>query len=86
VTRYNEIEKELSLTETGQPIKVEVVLDDYDYKSARELVRTVNTFFRNPKAIVSQIKSKDISFFSGIKGELHQARFWKSAWKGSPRA
>lgn len=41
-----------------QPIKVEVVLNDYDYHSAREIVRTVNFFFKNPKAIVSQIKSK----------------------------
>lgn len=66
--RYNEIEKEFDLASIEQPIKVDVVLNDYDYKSARELIRTVNEFFKNPKALVSQIKSSLFMSPSGIEG------------------
>lgn len=66
--RYNEIEKEFDLASIEQPIKVDVVLNDYDYKSARELIRTVNEFLKNPKALVSQIKSSLFMSPSGIKG------------------
>lgn len=56
--RYNELEKEIVLSDPQQQLKIDVVLDEYDYKSSKEIVRRINEFFRNPKAIISQIRSR----------------------------
>lgn len=57
-SRYNELEKEIVLSDPQQQLKIDVVLDEYDYKSSKEIVRRINEFFRNPKAIISQIRSR----------------------------
>ena len=56
VNEYNELQKEVPNLEGDQVLQVDIVLDDYEYHSARELVIRINEFFRSPKQLISRLR------------------------------
>lgn len=78
------MEKEVPHSDPEQLIKVDIVLDEYDFRSAKELVRKINEFFANPKKIICQLKRNMVANIVENKSNFIKLDFLSLLGKSGP--